>query len=251
MIIFRAVWVVLLCLGSIFYTSVRAQNLSNKTNPTGPLVGHATPSTVSLWMFADMASKVSVRYVPVDGKAPEKQAEFTASTMPAKRVSGQPFKITLTDLKPQTDYRYRIAIDGNFKPLLHGIFRTAPMQGKEVKFRVGVTSCMRIGKPQESWKLFLKENPTFHLTLGDTHYANSTDPNKQWVHHLRYRSELNFSKVIAAMPTYAMWDDHDYSSNNSDGTARGKERSLESWKAVWVNPDAGTNSRGLLSIFLG
>ncbi|MCK5354689.1 MAG: alkaline phosphatase family protein, partial [Methyloprofundus sp.] len=187
-----------------------------------------------------MSSRVSVHYLPVDGREAEKQAEFVASIMPAKRLSGQPFKVTLTDLKPQRDYQYRISIDGKFQPFLPGIFRTAPIQGESVKFRVGVTSCMKTGAPQSSWKLFLAENPTLHLTLGDTHYANSTDPNKQWSHHLRYRRELNFSKVIAAMPTYAMWDDHDYGPNDSDGSARGKESSLESWKAVWANPNAGT-----------
>jgi hypothetical protein len=99
---------------------------------------------------------------------------------------------------------------------------------------------MKIGMPQGSWKLFLSEEPTFHLTLGDTHYANSTDPNTQWIHHLRYRRTSNFAAVIASMPTYAIWDDHDYGPNNSDGTLKGKERSLESWKSVWANPAAGT-----------
>ena len=237
--IFRTGCTALLCLGAMIFSEVQALNLSGKAI-VGPLVGHATSSTASLWMYAGVSSRVSIHYLPVDGKEAEKQAEFIASIMPAKRLSGQPFKITLTDLKPQMDYQYRISIDGKFQPFVHGIFRTAPIKGKNVKFRVGVTSCMKVGKPQSSWKLFLAENPTLHLTLGDTHYANSTDPNKQWNHHLRYRRELNFSKVIAAIPTYAMWDDHDYGPNDSDGSERGKESSLESWKAVWANPNAGT-----------
>ena len=240
MAIFRIGCLVALYLGLTLFTSACSRDPSNETIPVGPLVGQATASTVTLWMFTDATSKVSVRYVPVDQNEPEKRAEFAAFTMPADMVSGQPFKVTLTDLMPQTDYRYLIEIDGKLESSRGGTFRTAPVQGETSKFRVGVTSCMETGRPQGSWKLFLAEKPTFHLTLGDTHYGDSTDPNVQWTHHLRYRREANFAAVIAAMPTYAMWDDHDYGENNSDGTLQGKERSLESWKDAWANPGAGT-----------
>ena len=31
-----------------------------------------------------------------------------------------------------------------------------------------------------------------------------------------------FANVLRQVPTYAIWDDHDYGPNNSDGTAKGK-----------------------------
>ena len=37
---------------------------------------------------------------------------------------------------------------------------------------------MRIGKPQGSWNLLLAEKSDFHLTVGYTHYADTTDPTR-------------------------------------------------------------------------
>lgn len=46
--------------------------------------------------------------------------------------------------------------------------------------------------------------------------------------------------MLRNVPSYSMWDDHDYGPNNSDGTAKGKEKSLQGWKQFWANPVAGT-----------
>ena len=76
---------------------------------------------------------------------------------------------------------------------------------------------MKIGRPQRSWNILLDEKPDLHLTV-DTHYADTTNPTVQLEHHLTYR-EKEFAKVLHS-PTYAIWDDHDYGPNNSDGTAK-------------------------------
>jgi alkaline phosphatase D len=99
---------------------------------------------------------------------------------------------------------------------------------------------MKIGQPQASWYLLLAQQPDIHLTVGDTHYADTTDPTVQWKHHVTYRRQKEFATVLRNVPTYAIWDDHDYGPNNSDGTAKGKERSLAGWKQAWANPALGT-----------
>ena len=99
---------------------------------------------------------------------------------------------------------------------------------------------MKIGKPQGSWGLLLAENPDLHITVGDTHYADTTDPTVQLRHHVAYRREKEFANVLRNVPIYAIWDDHDYGPNNSDGTAKGKEFSLAGWKQAWANPKLGT-----------
>ena len=99
---------------------------------------------------------------------------------------------------------------------------------------------MKIGQPQASWYLLLAQQPDIHLTVGDTHYADTTDPTVQLKHHVAYRRQKEFATVLRNTPTYAIWDDHDYGPNNSDGTIKGKERSLAGWKQVWANPVLGT-----------
>jgi alkaline phosphatase D len=100
---------------------------------------------------------------------------------------------------------------------------------------------MKIGRPQGSWNLLLVEQPDFHLTVGDTHYADTTNPTVQLKHHVTYRRVKEFANVLRQVPTYAIWDDHDYGPNNSDGTAKGKEFSLAGWKQAWPNPASGTS----------
>lgn len=209
----------------------------------GPLVGNVTPTTATLWIFAPEGAKCSVRANPDGAAADEKNAAegtFTPVAQPAGKAHGKPAKVTLTGLLPDTAYRYTVGIDGKSDPALHGAFRTQPAPGTSNKFRMVLTSCMKFDQPQGSWKHVLAEKPQLHLTVGDTHYADTTNPTTQWEHHLRYRRMPEFAEVLRNLPTYSMWDDHDYGPNDSDRTAKGKENSLAGWNQFWGNPAAGT-----------
>ena len=209
----------------------------------GPLVGNVTPTTATLWIFAPEGAKCSVRANPDGAAADENNAAegpFTPAAQPAGKAHGKPAKVTLTGLLPGTTYRYTVGIDGKSDPALHGTFRTQPAPGTSNKFRMVLTSCMKFDQPQGSWKHVLAEKPQLHLTVGDTHYADTTNPTTQWEHHLRYRRMPEFAAVLRNIPTYSMWDDHDYGPNNSDRTAKGKENSLAGWNQFWGNPAAGT-----------
>ncbi len=229
------------CFGSILgvfsQRSVRALDAVD-ADIAGPMVGSTTPTTAAIWIYTPSDARVEVRLI---GEAANSQnGEIEKISRAGLNLQGQTWRAHFSELRPDTQYEFAVAIDGRSAPEHCGSFRTAPMAGTPVKFRLGLTSCMKIEKPQQSWPLFLKQNPMLHLTLGDTVYADSTDPSVQWRHHLRYRQSPEFASVIRAMPTYAMWDDHDFGPNNSDGTAKGKEHSLDSWKRVWGNPDSGT-----------
>ena len=50
----------------------------------------------------------------------------------------------------------------------------------------------------------------------------------------------DFANVLRTTPTYAIWDDHDYGPNDSDGTAEGKENSLRAFRELWALPPTGT-----------
>jgi len=206
----------------------------------GPLVGQATSTRVSLWMHAAPDARLEVEYGTAPDQPLGRVAMVPVEDFAADKISGRPAKVTLTGLTAGTSYTFRVAIDGKFAAERAGTFKTAPEAGQPCQFRLGLTSCMKYGQPQGSWALFLAERPDLHLTLGDTHYADSTSPNRQWEHHLRYRRVPQFAAVIRGLPTYAMWDDHDYGPNDSDGTAAGKENSLVSWRQVWCNPPSGT-----------
>lgn len=206
----------------------------------GPLVGHTTTSTAAIWMYTPGTAAAELRYATDLNDGGGRRVPFEKIDMSHLAVRGQAWKAVLRDLSPETRYEYQVLVHGEARPEHRGSFRTAPGDGKPAKFRVGVTSCMKIEKPQDSWPLFLKQEPNLHLTIGDTVYADTTDPRVQWRHHLRYRQSPAFASVIREVPTYSLWDDHDYGPDNSDGREQGKQWSLSGWQRVWLNPAAGT-----------
>ena len=207
----------------------------------GPITGDVRANEVTLWMYAPPKSKCTFSYrAEGSSKKNNKMGQLTAVSNQAAKVPGQIFKSTINGLAPDTRYQYQVSIDGKADPNWKGSFKTAPIEGKSTAFRMAITSCMKIGRPQGSWNLLLDQQPDFHLTVGDTHYADTTNPTVQLEHHLTYRRVKEFANVLRQVPTYAIWDDHDYGPNNSDGTAKGKEFSLAGWKQAWPNPTSGT-----------
>ena len=207
----------------------------------GPLVGAIEPNRVTLWMFAPAESECTYAvHADSPDSAKSGKGQITAVSNPAGEGPGRPFKCVVKGLLPDTRYHYKITVDGKSDPAWVGSFKTAPVKGKPAAFRLALTSCMKIGQPQASWYLLLAQQPDLHLTVGDTHYADTTDPTVQWKHHVAYRRQKEFATVLRNVPTYAIWDDHDYGPNNSDGTEECKECSLAGWKQIWANPPLGT-----------
>ena len=133
-------------------------------------------------------------------------------------------------------------LDGKGNPAWNGRFTTPPAVGKSGRFKLAVSSCMKVEETpvQSAWYLLLAEKPDVQLLLGDNVYANTTDREKLWDFHRKQRRVIEFAAVLRNVPTYAMWDDHDYGPNDSDGTAAGKENSLVAFKELFANPGAGT-----------
>lgn len=231
----RITWTIL-ALGTLCATHAAAQKIPETV---GPLIGHTTSTTSTLWMYTKRDAKVAA-VIREEAGGEERSVAFEPVANPAGKVAGAAYKATIDGLKANTRYAYRVTINGKGDPLRSASFATAPEPGKPAKFRLAVTSCMKIGQPQASWYLLLAQQPDLHVTLGDTQYSDTTNPSVQWAHHLRYRALREVATVNRHVPTYAMWDDHDYGPNNSDGTAKGKENSLAGWKQFWANPPMGT-----------
>ncbi len=237
-------WLCLCVLVFGAYTSVMANPPSlddaHKT-PAGPMVGHTTATSALVWMYTPAGTDVLVRFGPAGSSKLVHSAKLKSTPTTKMGAIGRVWRAELNDLKPATRYEFAVHLnDGKSLPEHRGSFMTAPEAGEPVKFRIGLTSCMKAKQPQGSLSLFYDDRPDVHLTLGDTVYSDSTDPRLQWKYHLQYRQMERFAKVVRSMPTYAMWDDHDYGPNNSDGGAKGKENSLAGWTLLWHNPPTGT-----------
>lgn len=215
---------------------------------TGPMVGHTTSTNTRIWVRASEPARVAVRVSlePELGGAREFQgARLTTNTANAGEVF-------VGNLKPETRYYYSVLLNGKAalsRP--YPSFTTPPREGSDSVVRFAFTSCVGF-KGYDSAAgyadMATRTNMDLLFMLGDNHYANTNDLGKHRSFYADQRMQSGWRELTARIPTYAIWDDHDYGPDNSDRTLKGKEYSLRAFKEHWANPFYGeTNNPGIYS----
>jgi alkaline phosphatase D len=223
----------------------------------GPLVGHVTDTTANIWAYA--GPRTTPLILEIEELASKRPSRELKDEPPQKlRLDATPdpeqhhaVEFHVTGLKPDTRYAFVVRLAEKDDAAEAGLFSTAPAPGEATKFKVAVASCFggayrrENGKTEEvrgeyendSWHLLMNEQPDIQLIIGDNVYADSTDYNHLWdAHTLERVKNRPFAAAARTIPTYAVWDDHDYGPNNSDRTAKGKEKSLAAFHEVFANP---------------
>jgi alkaline phosphatase D len=202
----------------------------------GPMVGHVTDRSAAVWAYAPRHDRLAAELWRA-GPNPQRRDRVTLRPDDGDR---RVFRHVFTDLEPATTYHYRLTAVGR-APRVGG-FTTAPAAGRPARFRYLITSCMnaRQWPVQPAWDAAFEQQPAFHLLVGDNVYADTTDYDTLWTHHLEQRAIPNFAHLLARVPSYATWDDHDFGPNDAHALTPGKERSLAAFKALWANPGYGT-----------
>jgi alkaline phosphatase D len=232
----------------------------------GPQFGHVGPHEARVWVRATAPGAWAVKYA----RAEEPDAWHTVAGPELTGDSGQTGIAVLTRLAPATTYLYQIIYDGReqlARPL--PTFTTAPPAGTDGRLRVAFGSCVGhpIAAAAPTWAELAQrrfgsaEQGGFDLLLmlGDNHYADTTDLHVLRTYYTAHRLSPGWRQLAATTPIYAIWDDHDYGPNNSDGTEAGKDQSLRAFREYWANPSAGqaedpgcyfTFRRGAVQFFL-
>lgn len=205
----------------------------------GPLVGHVTDTTAHLWAKGSnhgvLAFKIGIQPDLSDGRVVS-GPEFVAPSS----FTGQ---VQVDGLQPATRYYYAPLLDG--APALmrpYPSFVTASAAGHRGRLRVAFGSCVGqrgYNAAAAFGEMAARGNFDLLLMLGDNHYGDTTDPELLRDYYHMQRTVSGFEKLIREKPTYAIWDDHDFGPNNSDGQTRGKEESLRVFREWWANPAYG------------
>lgn len=195
----------------------------------GPLVGNVTGTSASFWVRTVNECEVDV-VVRTAGQsiasvATKSQAveDFTAVTV----VEG---------LRPNTEYEYEIRINGNPATATekHN-FRTLPQTDAPAKFVIAFGGgAGYVPENERMWTTIAKCDPQAILLLGDNVYID--DPEsvvmQQYTYHRR-QSRPEWRNLTARSPVFTIWDDHDFSTNDSWG---GPDIDVPFWKQDWVFP---------------
>ena len=208
----------------------------------GPLVGDVTPTRARVWVATASSS--------TDPLALSVRASGRSETIPCGAlvaVGGSDdytgYQGGCDRLAPATAYEYRITA-GDLE-VASGGFTTAP-EGR-AHFRAAVASCMQRRDHQSSFRILADELagpgdrlPNLQLLLGDNVYTSERPVSREhfWDRHIAQRNVPEFAEVIARVPTFAIWDDHDYGPNDADGSlpADQKQVSLAAFDGLWPHP---------------
>jgi alkaline phosphatase D len=194
----------------------------------GPMLGCVTESSAKFWVRT--ANEVPVEIV-VRGAGTDDSFRRQAN---GKTSSNRDFTAVLAveDLKPGTLYEYEIRIDGN-KKAGGGRFRTFGPSGRPAKFQVGFGGGAGFTPEHERmWNTIYSHNLPAFLLLGDNVYIdNPTRPAVQQYCYYRRQSRPEFRKFVASASIFAIWDDHDFTTDDAGG---GPEIYTPEWKIpVW------------------
>jgi len=223
---------------------------------SGPMLGYRAHREVFLWFETKDAQKVTLDYW-LAGKPGTKRTLDQAGPAPTP-AGGQIIHFHPGLLEVDAQYEYALSIDGVPQALpFPATFRTKPLwewrtPPPDFKFIFGTCAYFNepvydrpgpgYGKTMETFRLMGDSGADFMIWGGDNWYTREVDYDS--ISGLWYRAQLTralpeLRKLFATMPHYAIWDDHDYGSNDANKSYELKDESLRVFQAYWGNPSYG------------
>jgi alkaline phosphatase D len=210
----------------------------------GPMLGAMTPTGVRVWIRTLKESEVEVR-TSTRGDFEHPDARAVARTRAADDYTGI---VTIGGLQPATRYRYQVRIDGRPAPQGEGWeFRTFPRENTPEAVRIAFGGCAKYFPAHErNWDTIRLRQADAFLILGDNVYLTlpgAVGPLHNYTYHQR-QSRPEFRRLVAGVPTFAIWDDHDAGMDDiflgpyPDKPAW-KVEYLELFRRNWNNPSYG------------
>jgi alkaline phosphatase D len=207
----------------------------------GPMLGNVSTNSVDVWVRTAKPSNVEIKTV-IDGV--EKSFGPVKSTFDTDLTA----IVSLSGLKPSANYNYGIIIDGEEVPNLVSLnFHTPAESNSSINGRIVFGSCFHrwgLGNYKQS-DVILSRKPDALVLMGDIAVQDKT--NKIGLHRADYLMRdftPAWQKLVASVPVYATWDDHDYFHNDLAGIPKGftqkdKENVWDVFRDSWNNPSYG------------
>ncbi|MEM7374431.1 MAG: alkaline phosphatase D family protein [Bacteroidota bacterium] len=242
-----------------FQEFARRQDLSPITH--GPMLGAVTDRSARIWLRANGPQQISIHIKDEAGKMIEHSALFSPAS-----EEDYVYEFPIEGLEPNQVYMYEIWVKHQQIGPSHS-FRTAVSKGTATAFTLGFGGGAGFTPWNERvWDTLSTYGPEVFLAMGDNVYIDHPErPMTQRFCYFRRQSRPEYRRFIATTAQYAIWDDHDFTYNDSRG---GPAKDQPYWKRDvlkifqqnWVNPAYGGGetdpgiwhsfSRGDVDIFM-
>ena len=204
----------------------------------GPMLGELDSDGVAIWFRPAERGPVPVEIVDATGKTAVSRSVVSNETADGAcmlRVDG---------LKADTRYTYRIA--GQADP--EWWFRTRPEPDLRANLAFG--SCAREDEASATvWRRMDADGITGVVLLGDTPYIDTTNLEYQRKRYREFAVAPGLADLVAHVPVYSTWDDHDFGRNDTDGRLEGKENSRQAFLEHRPQKSEGPEGQGIFTSF--
>ncbi len=182
----------------------------------GPALARVAHDRAGFWVRTADETGVEVTVTPAGGGKPAGKA--AARTKAADDFTAVPL---VTGLEPDTAYTYRLRVGGQeLPPDANATFRTFPSPGAKARFRVVFGGGAGYTPWHERiWNVVAKREPLAFLAMGDNVYIDTpkSTPVQRYCYYRR-QSRPEYRGMTAGVPVYAIWDDHDFGTNDCQGS---------------------------------
>lgn len=230
-----------------FKTSI-TQVIDDERLTAGPMQGHTTANSTNIWLMVKNTDSVIISLTDTLTGKTHTQKLSTQNIKPYKEY--KPITFYFDSLKPNTTYEVGIQLDD--KQLKKGYFVYTLKENNTIDFSFMLGSCalwvprglrgVHPGIEERIYPHMKKAEGAFMLWLGDYFYyfpKNYKSPEGMYKKQVETRRHNLHMDFMRSRPQYAIWDDHEYGSNDSDKDYIFKNESLALHKKFWPNPAFG------------
>lgn len=224
------------------------QRWKNEVMPSplihGPMVGSVTDTSASFWVRTAEPAGVSIELRSVD--APDDAPPTATISGKTSATSDYTAVLTAKQLKPNTEYRYAVAVDDETISTEKTEFRTFPRRGEAAEFTVGFGGgAGYVPKWESMWDTISRFDPIAFFMLGDNVYID--DPTHlltQQYCYYRRQSRPEWRRFTASTAIFSIYDDHDFGTNDCEpgpdvDIPQWERPVLRTFRTNWVNPGYG------------
>jgi alkaline phosphatase D len=206
----------------------------------GPMLGSLSDKAVHFWLRT--WHEVPVTILISENSAMNKAISITGSSSKERDYTAV---LKCNALKADTDYYYQIILDGKKEAKTYQ-FKTMPKEGESTKFEIAFAGGAGFTPMYERmWTTVDQYKFRSLFLLGDNVYIDTPEvrATQQYCYYRR-QSRPEFREITSYTSISAIWDDHDYYTNDGQGMNNAPDQKwkipvLETFKNNWANPAYG------------
>lgn len=211
--------------------------------------------------LAQMAYVVEEEKSNYEFKWPNKNTVKIVKTTKGPHIHWSVDRIHVKGLRPGVTYRLSVVNKWRKKAVDIRLFKTLDVKKKKSRFIVG--SCMSDSHAFEHvrnriWDKMLTHNADFIMLLGDEVYVDDFDFVKRnkatefdiWTRYIDAFRKIPLFQRRQLIPILAVWDDHDFGTNNSNKKWKSKDEARKVFNAFFGGePIPGSYKRAKEDIY--